>query len=246
MRYLLCCLLLIAFAACQKEIHFGDSNTPTTPTPAVKCTGCSYLPVCDSTKLTYQDSSALGLDTTASTLRIVGDTTVGGKKFNRVSPSAAFATGLVYNCDGGEYKVFQAVPALGINVDSLLQSIGLPGGGVTIPSQIQTTILKTGVAAGATWSDVVFQYNPLPFVTITASLDYKLEAKNIQRTVLGKSYNNVMHVSSKLAIAIPLTPSPIDLRIDAWYADGIGVIERRTSESGVVQASTKLISYKIK
>ena len=244
MRYLLFCIVIVLMASCQKEISLGGGTTP--PTPTVKCTGCNYLPVCDSTRLTYQDSSALGLDTTSSTLTILGDTTIGGKKFNKVSPSAAFGQGLVYNCDGGEYKVFQAVPDLGIDVDSLLQSVGLPGGGITIPSQIQTTILKTGAAAGATWSDVVFTYAPIPFLTITASLDYKLEAKNTSRTVLGRNYTNVMQVSSKLNVAIPQTPSPIDLRVDTWYADGIGIIETRTTMDGEVQAATKIISYKIR
>lgn len=237
-QLLLLLSIFVLITACQKEIEGlgGNSNNPA----AKKCTGCSYLPVCDSTKLTYIDSSAVGVDILTNTQAILGDTTIGGKKFTRVSPFGTFQQGLLYNCDGGNYRVYQPVPDLGIDVDSLFQSLGLPGS-VTIPTHIQTTILKTGVAAGATWSDTVFQFSPIPFLTITAKLDYKLEEKGVQRTVLGKTYSNVIHVSSKLAVVIPLGPAlPFDVSVNTYYADGVGVIESRTANAGVVQNVTKL------
>src|SRR5215203_3934065 len=94
--------LFLCVIACQKEINFGDGSSSNNNNPAssVRCTGCSYLPVCDSTKLTYIDSTAMGLDTTENILLILGDTTISGKKFTRVSPSSIFAQGLLYNCDG--------------------------------------------------------------------------------------------------------------------------------------------------
>jgi hypothetical protein len=181
------------------------------------------------------------VDTTTNTLAILGDSTINGKKFTRVSAFAAFQQGLLYNCDGGNYRVYQPVPDLGIDIDSLLQSLGLPGGSVTPPTHIETTILKTGVAAGATWSDTVFKFSPIPFITATVKLDYKLEQKGVQRTVLGKTYSNVNHVSSKLNIAIPLAPPlPFDVNVNTYYADGVGIIESRTTNSGVVQSQRKL------
>src|SRR5829696_4700606 len=157
MKYLLCLLLtaLVAFA-CQKEIDFEGGTAPN-PIPPVRCTSCSYLPVCDSTQLTYVDSSAAGLDTTVSVLSILGDTTINGTKFTRVSPSAVFSQGLLYNCDGGNYRIYQEIPNLGIDIDSLVQSIGLPPGVITVPSHVQTTILKSGANAGATWSDTILK-----------------------------------------------------------------------------------------
>jgi hypothetical protein len=99
MKYLLTIVLLGCLAiACQKEIGFGNGSGAT-QTTSVRCTSCSYLPVCDSTKLSYIDSSASGIDTIASTLAILGDTTINGRKFTRVSPSAIFSQGLLYNCD---------------------------------------------------------------------------------------------------------------------------------------------------
>lgn len=238
-------LFAIAFlvVACQKEITGLGGDGATTPTTSSKkCTGCSYLPVCDSAKLTYVDSTAAGIDTTISTLAILGDTTINGKKFTRVSPFAAFKQGLLYNCDGGNYTVYQAVPNLGINVDSLFQSLGLPVSGATVPSRIQATILKTGVAAGATWSDTVMQFTVLPPLKATVKIDYTLSEKGVQRTVLGKTYSNVIHVASKLNIVIPLLPVtlPFDVSVDTWYADGVGIVETRTVNNGIVQSVTRL------
>jgi len=247
MKYFLSILLItLVMIACQKEIHFGGGTNPTNPVNTVKCTGCNYLPVCDSTRLSYVDSSAAGKDTITSTLAILGDSTINGRKFTRVSPSAIFAQGLLYNCDGGDYRVYQAVPDLGIDIDSLIQSLGLPIGSVPIPSHIQTTILKSSANVGTTWSDTILQFMPVPFLNVVAKLDYKLEEKGIQRVVLGKTFSNVIHVSSKLNIVIPLVPLPIDISIDYYFAQDVGVIESRTINAGVVEANTKLLSYKIK
>ena len=245
MKYILSVLLaVILIISCQKEIHFGDATT--TQRSTLRCTSCSYLPVCDSTKLTYIDSSLAGTDTIASTLTILGDTTITGRKFTRVSPSAVFPEGLLYNCDGGDYRIYQEVPDLGMDIDSLIQSLGLPVGTIPIPSHIQTTILKSNASAGATWSDTVFQFTPFPLFNVVAKLDYKLEEKGIQRTVSGKSFSNVIHVSSKLNVAIPMVPLPIDITIHYYFADGVGIIESTTTESGVVQSQTRLYQYKIK
>lgn len=235
----------VLLVACQKEIDgpSGSGGGGTTPTtPVRKCTGCSYLPVCDSTKVAYLDSSAAGVDTVRSTQAILGDTTINGTKFTRVSPFAAFPQGLLYNCDGGTYKVYQAVPNLGLNIDSLLLSIGLPAGSATVPTHIQATILKTTVAAGSTWSDTVVKITPAPFVTIFVKLDYKLEEKGVQRTVLGKTYNNVMQVSSTLNAYVPLSPPmPLGIGVNTWYADGVGIIESRTTNNGAVQNRLRLL-----
>jgi hypothetical protein len=236
-------LLGILLYACQKEARFDDDLSQTS---SVRCTSCSYLPVCDSTKLSYIDSSAMGIDTITSTLVILGDTTINGRTFTSVSSSAVFGEGLLYNCDGGQYRVYQPVPDLGIDIDSLLQSSGLPIGVLAIPSHIQTTILKSGANAGATWSDTVFRFSPLPLFDVVAKLDYKLEQKGIQRAVLGKVYNNVIHVSSKLNIVIPLMPLPFDAAIDYYFAEGIGMIETSTTSNGTLQSRSRLYQYRIK
>ncbi len=245
MKYVFALLTITLFVvACQKEITgLGGDGTTTPGTPSKKCTGCSYLPVCDSAKLTYVDSTTAGVDTTTSTLAILGDTTINGKKFNRVSAFAAFKQGLLYNCDGGNYIVYQAVPNLGLNVDSLFQSLGLPASGVAIPSRILTTILKSNSALGSTWSDTVTQFTVAGLLKATVKIDYTLQEKGGQRTVLGKTYNNVIHVSSKLNLVVPLLPItlPFDVSVDTWYADSVGIVETRTVNNGVTQSVTKLL-----
>lgn len=238
------CMVIIS---CQKEIDFdGANNSGQNPATSVRCTSCSYLPVCDSTQLTYIDSTAAGLDTLASTLAILGDTTITGTKFTRVTRFAAFRQGLLYNCNGGNYRINQPVPDLGIDIDSLFQSAGLPTGPITLPSQIQTTILKSTASTGTTWSDTVFKITPIPFFTIVAKLDYKIEEKNVQRTVSGNTFNNVIHVSSKLNVIIPLMQFPLDVVVDYFFADGVGIIESRTTNNGTVASETRLYKYKIK
>jgi hypothetical protein len=196
----------------------------------------------------YVDSTAAGVDTLSSTLAILGDTTINGRKFTRITPFAAFNQGLLYNCDGGDYRIYQPVPDLGIDIDSLIQILGLPFpiGPVPIPSKIETTILKTNVAAGTTWSDTVFTFSPLPMFSVVAKLDYKLEEKGAQRIVLGKVYNNVIHVSSRLNIAVPLVTIPFDFLVDYYFAESIGIIETKVVSNGILQAQSKLLSYKIK
>lgn len=238
-------LVSIFILSCQKEIGFGDGSGQN-PSSSVRCTSCSYLPVCDSTQLIYVDSSALGVDTMSSTLAILGDTTINGKKFTKVSPSSLFTEGLLYNCDGGDYRIYQPVPDLGLDIDSLLQSVGLSTGTINLPSHIQTTILKSGANAGATWSDTVFKFSPFPLFEVVAKLDYKLEQKGIQHTVFSKVHNNVMQVSSKLNIVIPLMPLPFDVRVDYYFAEGVGIIETKTSSNGALQSRTRLFQYKIK
>jgi hypothetical protein len=246
MKHLLSLLaLFIVLIACQREINFGDG---TNNAANRRCTSCSYLPVCDSTKLVYVDSTAFGTDTTRSTLAILGDTTINGRKFTRVTPFAAFGQGLLYNCDGGEYRIYQDVPHLGIDIDSLVQSLGLPFpiGAIPIPSKIETTILKSNAAAGATWSDTVFRFSPLPIISILAKLDYKIEEKGVQRVVSGKGYSNVIHVSSKLNIVVPLVPIPVDVSVDYYFANDVGIIETKTVSNGTMQVQSRLLQYKIK
>lgn len=242
MRRLWAALAVVGMlAGCQQEIE-GPGGTEQ-PAANVRCMGCTYLPVCDSTKLTYVDSTALGVDTTATTLAILGDTTITGRKYNRVTAFAGFNQGLLYNCNGGEYRIYQPVPDIGVDVDSLLQAITLPFPvtGVTVPPKIQTTILKANAAAGAAWSDTVFTFSPIPFVTVVAKFDYKIEEKGVQRTVLGKAYNNVIRVSSKLNLVVPLVPVPVDVSVHYWFAPEVGIIESRTTSNGTVQSATKLL-----
>ena len=236
-----CCF----FFACKREVS-GEGEK------FVRCTSCSYLPVCDSSQFVYVDSAAAGADTTESTMAILGDTSINGRKYQKVTAFASFNEGLLYNCDGGDYRIYQRVPNLGINIDSLMQAlvqqIGLPFpiGPVQVPSYIETTILKSNAAAGTAWSDTVFKYTPNPLFRVVAKLDYKIEEKNVQRTVFATTYNNVIHVSSKLNISIPLVTPPNNFAVDYYFANNVGMIEAKVMNNGMLQAQSKLYSYKIK
>jgi hypothetical protein len=41
-------------------------------------------------------------------------------------------------------------------------------------------------------------------------------------------------------------PLPFDVRVDYYFAEGVGIIETRTTSNGAVQAQSRLYRYKIK
>src|SRR5690349_14579489 len=109
---LLLLVLIVTNFSCQKELE-GDvtpttptTNTPTPAAPAAKvCINCEYLPVCDSSVYVYVDSTASGIDSNRSVVKILKDTLVGGVKYSGVSTLGFFDNGAYYNCDAQEYKV---------------------------------------------------------------------------------------------------------------------------------------------
>lgn len=99
-RYLLTAFGVLAIIlSCQKEISFEGEGT------TLKCVNCSYLPFCDSSVFVYVNTTANGVDTVTSIPRILGDTTVNGHKFTKISAVSFFNEGLLYNCANEEYKV---------------------------------------------------------------------------------------------------------------------------------------------
>ena len=112
-KFLYPVFVLLIFLSCKKEYSYEGGLYR-------KCIGCEYLPLCDSSVFVYVDS-ANTVDTLPGVVRVGNDTTINGIKYNHVTGFAAFPTGLLYNCDGGDYKTILDLVSLGINGDSLVQ-----------------------------------------------------------------------------------------------------------------------------
>ena len=109
-----------------------------------------------------------------------------------------------YRVSGSDYYTYQSLPA------------ALGG------TKVENLYLKAGAAVGASWAQTYnITYNTFPLaVTITN----KIEEKGISRTVNGSTYNNVIHVSTSIAIGgIPAASLLSD--IDYYYAPNYGMIE---------------------
>lgn len=238
--WLLPCLI---FLSCQKEIDWS------TPVAAKRCVSCEYLPVCDSSLYRYVDSTNGRVDTLENKMAILGDSTIGGKKFNKVAGFATFSTPLFANCDGGDYRLLFPISALGINVDSLvaglLGGLPIPPNLLNIPQTVQTSILKSNAAVNATWTDTIYNVSLPPLFSLFAGLESKIVSKGGSRTVFQKTYTNVIQVNTQIKVVSPLINLPLGFSIDYFFAKDVGIVEVQVSNAGAVTRRLQLFSYKL-
>lgn len=230
-----------------------------------RCISCTYLPFCDSSEFTYLIDST---DTIPGTIHLLRDTTIGGTTFSQVSGFAAFNQGILYNCNNQEYRLALSLAQLGIPADSinaaiqpLLDSIlPVPGATLNIPNTFYATILKANAATGAQWLDTLVTLN-VPFtqgpftinLRIYVGIEYTYLEKNVNRTVLSRSYPNVQHVQGKpkiglatqLPIPLPLPLPTVDGQLDFYLAKDVGLIEMKASDSTGTLTSAKLLRYRL-
>jgi len=238
-------ILFILFTGCKKEYSYEGGGVYR------KCVGCEYLPLCDSSVFVYVDSSNT-IDTLTGVVRIGKDTSIDGTTYSHVTGFAAFPDGLLYNCDGGNYKTILDISSFGINTDSIVQvllqqvqlPIPIPPGSIHIPNQYKTSFLRTSLPANGTWKDTLFNFGFPPLFSFTAALDYKIVEKNVQRAEFQKNFSNVIHVSGKLSVASTLGNIPVPgFSVDYFFAKGVGIIEIQIYNNGALTRQTKLWKY---
>jgi hypothetical protein len=84
-------------------------------------------------------------------------------------------------------------------------------------------------------------------VNINISLDHQLVEKLPSKTVLGKTYNDVLHVLTKLNATVPTGGNvPLDYSLNVYYARGVGIIEGQSATTAGIGVTRKLIEYKLK
>lgn len=237
--------LTVLIVRCQRELSYDVVKDNR------KCVNCDYLPVCDSSNFVYVDSTATGIDTNRNIVRILRDSVIGGKKFTAVTTFGFFNSGAWYNCDGGDYQTIISTSDLGIDIDSLINvllgGLPIPPGTINFPKKITITALKSNVAAGTTWKDDIYKLNVPPLLNIAVTLDSKLVEKLSSKTVLGKSYPDVLHVQSKLNVVSSLGGGvPLNFSLEVFYARGVGIIEGKSADATGAGINRKLFSYKLK
>jgi hypothetical protein len=193
------------------------------------CKSCSYTPVCVGAKYTYE----VIINTTPSVLNqeVLGpetDTLVNGSVYRKLQGKSVFSTGETnsgfsyYNCTNNETTVFQYQVS---NINGTRQV-----------DFIKTTLLKANEPVGGKWADVITIISGQP-VTNT----YTIEAKDISLTILGKTYDNIIHVSYEqfttvLGFDIPTGSG------NYYYAKNIGLV-KFDSDSFGAQAEWEIKDY---
>jgi hypothetical protein len=221
-------LILIAsvlfLAACDKN---DDSNTNPPETPD------TYINTTQGSTWTYHEDNSASGTTVGSDYTVTStnkDTTIGSRKYHVYTYS--YGGSRYLNISGHEYYQFDSIPV---------------GAGITV----ERLYLKDDAAVGASWeqqSDITVPNLPIP---IPLKITNTITEKGITRTVKGKDYTDVIHVSSSLSS--PLITSGFTSSIDSYFAPKYGLIENTTKidldYSGIVQKidlNTQLVSADLK
>ncbi len=224
-----CLIFLIVIASsCQKELNFEGGGAP--PTGNLVCLTCDYMPMCDSTRLNFVDSTG-GTGTDRSFVYDVNaDTTINGAAFKKIKEVGS-GQNTYLNCDG--------------NVISNFIASGTGIGGSVITNYMQIA-LKANEAVGATWSDQ-FVANGLTTVS-----RYQIIEKNITRQVFDSTYSNVIYVRDTMVVVVPILGETILAVRKNYFARGIGLIESVSEQIDPFSGNAipffirKLKSYRIR
>ncbi len=131
------------------------------------------------------------------------DSTINSKSYH-VFMNSANGASEYYFATGTDYYTFQSLP------------------GAVGDTKVEYLYLKSTAAVNTTWSQIYnIVYNSVPLKVTAVN---KIEGKGIDRTVNGKIYSNVIHVSTKLSVeGIP--PASLVTSIHYYYAPNVGMIE---------------------
>jgi hypothetical protein len=148
--------------------------------------------------------------------------------------------------DGVNFHIFDSKPDTSSTVTAAYfgkQGISYYGRGIVAElSDISLLYLKD-TTVNSSWSQTVQVTVPV-LGAISATVTSKLTEANVTRTVRGKAYSNVSHVSFSVGIRSPL---PVTYAQGDWYAArGVGLLEMHILSQGSVVGSLYLTDYTIK
>lgn len=223
----LTCLL----SACQKDkpdfTGYQQTGGSTPNNGSTLTLGDSYQPVTKGTYYKYVITTPGSANDTAS-LTITGATTTFNSK-------TYYAT--TYNLPNGQsYIDYQDFLCPSSTIYSERD--------ITATDTTELLYLKTDAAVGQTWSAELFKAND---TTGIQSKDVgTMIAKNMTKTVLGKTYSNVIHTQLDAQVqALSGGPFTSLSTSDYYVAKGIGVIEFDITIFGIT-VKQQLLDYTIK
>ena len=192
-------LLCFAFASCKKSIVGENGITPENNADkngTIPKVNDSYYPYKNGSTYTYVDSTLEGSSTiTRSAIKISGDTAIDGKTFSKIP-----AGGSTFNY----YNSTEGVTTL----------VAYNGG-----DKITTTVLKANEPVGSVWEDS-FSNAGVP-----TTYEWKIVAKEINRTVQGIMYTGVIQVHLLGYAEMPVQGKVVFANSDYFYAPNVGLIE---------------------
>lgn len=188
---------VLIFFSCKK-----DNSSNTTPP------GTSYSNSTAGSSWTYHQTDISGTKppsdyTITST---ANDTTINSRKYHVYN----------YSYGGNEYQA--------VDGHNYYQYDSIP---ITGGIKIERWYLKDDASSGDTWKqDFSLDIPGFP-VTIPLTVQNKITEKGISMTVSGKSYSNVIHVTTTLSSS-GIPSSALSSNIDSYYAPDYGLIENTT------------------
>ena len=217
--------------SCKKELSFengtgnaGGGGTVGGTGGTAGCKDCIYIPMCDGSWYTYNDTITGTTQIATDTLKYAKDTTIGSLTFKKFY-SSTVQNSTFTNCTNGVTRIitYNAVGASGSTV-----------------SAIDLTLLKANLAVNSTWTDIIV--NP-----IGQQVQYidSIKEKGVSRTVSGINYPDVIHVFVTTGIDIAGIGFIVTNTTDYYYARGVGLIEAIIADpnSGTILQHRTLKNY---
>ncbi len=197
--------LAIFLISCQKEVSLEKSTGGGgAGSGLVACKDCIYIPMCDGTWYTYNDTLLGNAQIATDTLRFIKDTTISSLSFKKFLSPAAQAFSYV-NCNNGISRVIAYNPI---------------GAGGTTVNKIDLTMLKANLAVNGSWTDTIDNGTGQQ-VLYTSTI----KAKGISRTLNGQVFADVIHVYVETGIDLPGFGFFLTNTSDYYYARGVGLVE---------------------
>lgn len=135
------------------------------------------------------------------------DSTINGKSYH-VFTNSSGAVNDYYNITGNDYFTFRNLVALG-------------------SSSVEHIYLKDNASAGTSWNQTITiaPFSGVP-TTVPLTITNTIAEKNITRNINGKTYDNVIHITTTLSSS-GLPPGSLTTDIQTYYAPKYGMIESR-------------------
>jgi len=202
-------ILLIAGVSCKKT----SSGTITDPV--------KYMSFAPGNSWIYETQNNITATTTTNTsTSSPRDSAINGKTYHVFTNSNGTANEY-YNLTGNDYYTFRDLSA----------ALGI--------SPVETVYLKDNANSGSSWSQTVNV--PLSGVptTIPVIFTNTITAKGISRTVNGKIYTDVIHITTTVVIT-GLPAGSVISDIQSYYAPKYGLIESKNKISVPLLTSTNI------
>ena len=184
--------------SCSFPINVQSAGTVT-----ANCKACVYIPMCDGSSYTYQDTTAQGVSTTVQNASFERDTLIDGVVYQKFNVTGSQGT-LYYNCSAGVTNIV---------------TFNVATGGALIP-RIDETLLKANSPVGTLWQNALNLGSG-----VTATYEWSLVEKGVAHTVLGNNYPDVAHVHLSVTTVVPGVGTIPAAEGDYYYGKNVGLIE---------------------